>query len=283
MIQRKGLIVSSISNLYVVEDLETKERYECAARGKFKLEEQSPVVGDKVEFEILKEETKKAIINEIMPRNNYSKRPKMANLTQIILVMSLKWPEPDLLLLDKQIAYAEMNQIKPVICINKIDLDEENMLENIVQMYENIGYTVIKTNAKQKQGIGELEKVLQGNITAFAGNSGVGKSTLINSLFSKIIAQEGDISSKIKRGKNTTTNITLYKLKENSYIADTPGFSTFDIFEIPSTQLDKYFIEMRNHQKHCEFIGCSHIKEENCGIKEAVNMRRNSKREISKL
>lgn len=132
------------------------------------------------------------------------------------------------------------------------------------------GYSVIKTEAKNNVGIKELEEVLNNNINAFSGNSGVGKSTLINAIFSDEITEEGEISQRNKRGKNTTTSIKLYEINENTYIADTPGFSTFDISEIKYKNLDKYFKEFMPEIQNCEFVGCTHIKEENCGIKKAV-------------
>ncbi len=132
------------------------------------------------------------------------------------------------------------------------------------------GYKVILTNAKEKDGIEDLKKELKGKISAFSGNSGVGKSTIINALFNEEITKEGEISAKNKKGKNTTTDIKMYELEENTYIADTPGFSSFEITEIESSDLDKYFIDFKEYIKNCEFVGCSHLKEEKCGIKKAT-------------
>ena len=205
-----------------------------------------------------------------MERRNYIKRPKIANITQIIYVLSMNMPKPDLLLLDKQLAFAEFLGINPVICINKIDLEKTEKILEIENLYKKIGYKVIKTNAKIGENIKVVEEILKNNITAFSGNSGVGKSTLINSIFNDKITEEGLISNKNKKGKNTTTTVELFKIDCNSYIADTPGFSTFDIYEIKSNELDKYFKDFHNYIPNCEYIGCNHVKEVNCGIKDAV-------------
>lgn len=264
----QGLIIENISNLYRIKA--ENKIYEATPRGKLKKEDISPVVGDKVEISILDENEKKAVIEEILPRKNYIKRPKMSNLDQIVLVISCKNPKPDLLLLDKQLAFAEFLKIKPIIVLNKADLDKKKEFEQIKEVYSKIGYTVIETEAKNLKGIQELKKMLKNNINAFSGNSGVGKSTLINAIFEEEQTLEGEISQRNKRGKNTTTSIKLYEIDENTYIADTPGFSTFDISEIQYTELDKYFKEFKTEIEKCEFVGCTHIKEQNCGIKQAI-------------
>lgn len=264
----QGLIIENISNLY---KLKTENKtYEANARGKLKKEEITPVVGDIVEINILDEENKKAIIEQILPRTTYIKRPKMSNITQLILVISSKNPKPDLLLLDKQLVFAEYLGITPIIVLNKTDLDKKQEFEKIKIVYEKIGYKVINTVAKGEEGIEFLKETLKGNISAFSGNSGVGKSTLTNAIFKNNITQEGEISQRNKRGKNTTTSTIIYEIDENTYIADTPGFSTFDISEIEYKELDKYFKEFKPLIKDCEFVGCTHIKEENCGIKQAI-------------
>ena len=264
----QGLIIENISNLYRIKA--ENKIYEATPRGKLKKEDISPVVGDKVEISILDENEKKAVIEEILPRKIYIKRPKMSNLDQIVLVISCKNPKPDLLLLDKQLAFAEFLKIKPIIVLNKADLDKKKEFEQIKEVYSKIGYTVIETEAKNSKGVHELKKMLKNNINAFSGNSGVGKSTLINAIFEEKQTLEGEISQRNKRGKNTTTSIKLYEIDENTYIADTPGFSTFDISEIQYTELDKYFKEFKTEIENCEFVGCTHIKEQNCGIKQAI-------------
>lgn len=264
----QGLIIENISNLYKVR-CEDKV-YEANARGKLKSDEISPVVGDYVEFNILEESKKTAIIENVLERKNYIKRPKLANITNLILVISSKDPKPDLYMLDKQLAFAELLKIKVIIVLNKTDLDKKQEFANIKELYESIGYKVIITEAKSGLGIDTLKEKLKNEVSAFSGNSGVGKSTIINQIFKKEITQEGAISKKNKRGKNTTTISKIYEIEENTFIIDTPGFSSFDINEIESKDLYKYFIDLKKYEKNCMFVGCSHIKESDCGIKKAV-------------
>ena len=257
----KGRITNIVSNIFYIEAEE--KIYECTSRGIFKTKELKPVVGDNVLIEL---ENEKGNILEIVDRKKYIKRPKMANLTQLILVVSSKNPVPDLLMLDKQLAFAEFLEVEPIIVVNKIDLDEETA-NNIEKIYSKIGYKVIKTNAKESINIEKIKEILKGQISGFSGNSGVGKSTLINSIFEKDTTQEGEVSNKNNKGKNTTTSVKLYKIEENSYIADTPGFSNFDIYEIPYKELYKYFREFNKYADKCEYLDCTHIKEKNCGVK----------------
>lgn len=267
----RGIIIENISNLYKVK---TEEGivYEANARGKFKKDDITPVVGDFVECEVVKEDKEKdrVSIDKILDRKVYIKRPKIANISQIVLVVSSKHPKPDLLMLDKQLAFIEYLGIKALIVLNKTDLDKEKTFKQIKNVYERIGYKVLETEAKEGVGIKELKIELLNNTNVFSGNSGVGKSTLINSIFDKDVTLEGEISKKNKRGKNTTTYTRLYEIDKNTFIADTPGFSTFDISEIESRDLCLYFKEFRKYINDCEFVGCTHIKEENCGIKNAI-------------
>ncbi len=273
----KGIIVENISNLYRVKVIEEESNvkdkvYEANARGKFKKDDITPVVGDFVECEVVKEDKEKdrVSIDKILDRKVYIKRPKLANVSKIVLVVSSKHPKPDLLMLDKQLAFAEFLGIEALIVLNKIDLDKEKSFKEIKRVYEKIGYKVLETEAKEGIGIDELKKELYGNTNAFSGNSGVGKSTLINAIFERDVTLEGEISKKSRRGKNTTTSTKLYEIDEKTFIADTPGFSTFDISEIESKDLAFYFKEFKEYIPDCEFIGCSHLKEGNCGIKNAV-------------
>lgn len=262
----QGLIVENKANLYKVKIGEVE--YVATARGKFKNDKLTPVVGDIADISVINDKT--AVIENIGGRKTYIKRPKLANITQIIFVVSSIHPKPDLLLLDKQLAFAEYLHIKPIIVLNKIDLDDKQEFLEISKIYEDIGYRVIRTDAKNGVGVEDLLLELKNNISAFSGNSGVGKSTLINSLFKSEMTEEGDISLKNKKGKNTTTDIKLYELEKDTYIADTPGFSTFDIYEIEYREVDKYFREFSKAIENCEYVGCSHIKESKCGIKDEL-------------
>lgn len=270
---QKGLIIKNVTNTYYVKS--ENNIYECIARGKFKQEEITPTVGDNVEIEIVDKENNKGTIEKVTDRKNFSRRPKVANLTELICVIATKMPKPDLLMLDKQLAYAEYLNVKPIIVVNKIDLGE-NIATEIKEEYTNIGYDVIITNAITGEGIKEIiSKIdsdnLDNQIVALSGNSGVGKSSIINSILNKDETTAGEISLKNKKGKNTTTITSLHEISKNIYLVDTPGFSTFDINEIESKDLDKYFIEFREYINECEYQGCSHIKEERCGIKEAID------------
>lgn len=267
----QGKIIGNISNIYKIK---TKDKeYEAYARGKLRKDEITPLVGDIVEIEITEDNS--AVIEKINTRKNELKRPKVSNIDQVIYIISTKNPKPDLLMLDKQLAYAEKLKINAIIVINKIDLEEN--YEEIKDIYEQIGYETILTSAREKKGIEELRRKLKNKTSVFSGNSGVGKSSIINALFGIDKTQEGEISKKNKKGKNTTTDTKLYELEENTYIADTPGFSSFEICEIESEKLDTCFKEFREEIKECEFIGCTHIKEIECGVKKAIKEKRITK------
>ena len=263
----QGLIIENISNLYKIKSEDAF--YNATARGKFKQEGVTPLVGDIVEFDVLKDKNEyDSVINKILPRTSELKRPKVANITQIVFMISTKHPKPDLLMLDKQLAYAEYLHLKPAIIINKTDLADT--YKHIVDIYKKVGYEIIATNAKEKVGIDQVKELLKGKISAFSGNSGVGKSTTINAIFGSDITAEGEISHKNKKGKNTTTSVKLYEVNSNSYIVDTPGFANFELSEIESSKLENYFIDLKPYVEKCEFVGCTHIKEHNCGIKHAL-------------
>ena len=259
----KGIITRIQSNLYIVKT--DTGVIECSAKGLFKFKKLSPLVGDYVEVN-------NNIIEKIYPRRNEFIRPPIANIDQLIIVLATENPKPDLMLVDKEIIMAEKNGVEPIICINKIDLNSD--YTNIIEIYENIGYQVITTDAKNGLGIEKLALILNNKITAFSGNSGVGKSALTNNIFNEEVAKEGETSEKLEKGKHTTKHVELFAFSRNSYIADTPGFSSFEVQGINYKELDEYFIEFASHKENCEFRGCTHVKEINCGIKKAVSKRK---------
>lgn len=259
----KGIITKIHSNIYVVKT--DVGIIECTAKGLFKFKKLSPLVGDYVEIN-------NNIIEKIYPRKNEFIRPPIANIDQLIIVLSTTNPKPDLMLLDKELIMAEKNEVEPIICINKIDLNSD--YTDIIEVYENIGYQVITTDAKNGFGIEKLAILLNNKITAFSGNSGVGKSALTNNIFNEEVAKEGATSEKLEKGKHTTKHVELYEFSNNGFIADTPGFSSFEVQGITYKELDEYFIEFASHKENCEYRGCTHIKELNCGIKKAVSKRK---------
>lgn len=261
----QGIIYKILSNFYYVKI--GNEIIECKAKGKFKNEETDLIVGDNVIVE--KIDNDKGNIIEVLPRKNKLKRPSVANVEKLIILMSIKSPLPDFMLLDKQLAYCVKNNIEPVICITKIDKDINNEFECIKNIYEKIGYPVYSVSAKEGIGIDSLRQELKGCLCVFAGNSGVGKSTLINAIFDKDIMLSGDVSKKTGRGKHTTRHVEIIE-HDGLLITDTPGFSLFDISEIKKDELANCFEEFIPYLDKCEYRDCRHIKEENCGIKEAV-------------
>lgn len=263
MITIQGIITKVFSDRYKVKI--ENEYLDCTARGLFKLKNSKPLVGDKVEI-------KNNQIEKILPRKNEFIRPPIANIDQMIIVVATANPKPDLLLLDKQLIMAIKNNVEPVICINKIDYDEK--YDEIINVYENLGYQVITTAAKNKTGVEKLLLLLQNKTTAFAGNSGVGKSTLTNDILGHEVSEEGETSEKIERGKHTTKYVELFEATPNTFIADTPGFSTYEIQDISYKNLEDYYIEFEHYKSDCKYRGCSHTKEDECGVKNAVSKKK---------
>lgn len=244
--------------------------YECKARGIFRKNEITPLPGDEVEFSVQDEEKKTGNIDVIHPRKTLLVRPAVANIDQIIAVMAVKSPEPDLLLLDKLLVTAGKDDINAVICINKIDLDDAGECGRITETYTRAGYKVISASARAGVGFEELKDTLRGRITVFAGQSGVGKSTLLNRIMDAFVMKTGILSGKTERGRHTTRHAELVPLEGGGYLVDTPGFSSFELAGIEYGRLQDYFQEFSNVVKECRFKGCSHISEPECAVKEAI-------------
>ena len=261
-LDKTGLIIKSIGGLYTVESPDGI--YECVARGIFRKEGRSPCVGDTVTF------SDEKVIKDILPRRNHIIRPPLANLDQLIFVVSVCEPSPNLLLLDKFIAIAEYKNIKPVVVITKVDLDRS---DNIFSVYTKVGIDVVIIDYTDDSTVQKLKSMLAGKISAFTGNSGVGKSTLLNAIDSTLGIKTGEISKKLGRGRHTTRESQLYKLEGGGYIADTPGFSTFETNKydiIKKEELSACFTEFSDFSGNCRFSDCSHTCETGCAVIQAV-------------
>ncbi len=260
-----GKIIKGISGFYYVESEQTI--YECKARGVFRNRNEKPLVGDFVEFKIVSEDDKKGNIERILDRKSLLKRPEVSNVDQALIVFSSIDPFPDIHLLNRFLVSMEYAKVKPYICINKDDLKKE---ENIPKIFKSTPYKVLILSVKENRGLSDLKELLNGKTTALSGPSGVGKSSIINKISGKELMEVGDISRKIKRGKNTTRHTFLITLWENTYILDTPGFLNLDVPDIEKEDLQYLFPEFNEFIGQCRFRGCLHKKEPNCAIKEAA-------------
>lgn len=258
-----GKIIKGIGGFYYVKASDG-EVFECKARGIFRKENIKPCVGDDVEISV---ENGKGSIEKILPRKTMLLRPAVSNIDTVVIVIAAKEPEPDTLLCDKLILSAEIAGIEPIICINKSDLKEEKKL---LKTYEQAGYKAILVSAKNGGDKDKILSLIEGKTSAFAGLSGVGKSTLLG-ILTESEQETGEVSKKIKRGRHTTRCVELLELKNGGYVFDTPGFSSFEIGGIKADKLKNYFPEMRELNSKCRFKGCSHTKEPDCAVKEAVS------------
>lgn len=264
-----GIITKGVGGFYYVKT--SDDLIECRARGNFREENITPLVGDNVKIRISSEDNS-GYIDEICKRKTQLKRPAVANITQAIIVMSIKEPDINTWLLDRFIIMAENEGLNIVICINKIDINLDKSLL-IKKIYEDIGYEVLITSIEDNSGIEELRKSLENNTSVFAGPSGVGKSSLLNLINPKYKLVTGSISSKNKRGKHTTRHTELLYLEENSYVLDSPGFSSLDIsFIEDERQLKQYFLEINKYGQRCKFLNCLHLNEPGCEVKNQVDI-----------
>jgi ribosome biogenesis GTPase len=246
--------------------------YECKPRGLFRKDSITPLPGDKVSISIIDEKTKVGCIDEILPRTSQLSRPSVANINQIAIVFSIKSPLPDFMLVDKILVTARQKGIDAVILINKIDLDETDEYKKIENSYKKTGYNVIPLSCLKGTGFEKLEEVLKDRITVFAGQSGVGKSTILNKIMNSYVMETGDVSRKNERGRHTTRHAELVELKAGGLIVDTPGFSSFEISDINFEELKDYYPEFEKYVNQCKFNGCFHINEPKCAVKDALEL-----------
>ena len=260
----KGKIIKGIGGFYYVK---TEEGLiECKARGKFRHKDMKPIVGDDVEVLI---ENGKGTIEEIYDRSSQLIRPVVSNVTQAFVVFAMKNPDINFDLLNRFLMLCEYNNIKSIVCLNKMDLVSEEERNDIKEKINSIGYEVLFINAKNSIGVDSLKERINGNVTVLCGPSGAGKSTLINTLTEKYHMETGEVSEKIGRGKHTTRHSELIDV-EDGYIVDTPGFSTLEVNFIEKDDLKYCFPEFDEYNNGCKFRGCLHYKEPSCAVKKAV-------------
>lgn len=266
----QGKIIKGIAGFYYVHVVESGI-YECKAKGIFRKEKIKPLVGDNVEIDVVDEKEKKGNISVILPRKNELIRPAVANIDQALVIFSICKPNPNFNLLDRFLIMMEKQEVPTVICFNKKDIASEKELALLKDTYEKCGYKIVFSSAMENQGIEEIRKVMEGKTTTVAGPSGVGKSSIINILQPKAQMETGEISSKIERGKHTTRHSELIHIEGQTYIMDTPGFSSLYLLDFSKEDLKYYFREFVLYEPKCKFQGCDHIHEPDCGVKEALN------------
>lgn len=265
----KGKIIKGIAGFYYVYT-EEAGILECKAKGIFRKDNIKPLVGDDVEAELLSEEEKTGNIVQILPRVNEIIRPAVANIDQALVIFSITHPEPNLNLLDRFLVMMSQQNLPVVLCFNKIDLVDKKEQDELLRIYETAGYQVLFVSAKEEQGMEKLREILHGKTTTVAGPSGVGKSSIINGLSEEILMETGDISRKIERGKHTTRHSQLFHIDKDTYIMDTPGFSSLGLFDLEKEELKDYYPEFVEREEGCRFRGCVHRNEPDCAVKQAV-------------
>lgn len=263
----KGVIVKAISGFYYVSCLDTI--FECKARGNFRNAGISPLVGDKCEISVIDEQNRKGVIDSICERKNMLSRPAVANIDKLFIVSSYKTPSPDLFMIDRLSAIAYFNGIEPIVVFNKCDIGD---FDEYLNIYKSSNIKCYVVSAKEKIGINNLFSEIKDSICAFAGNSGVGKSSIINSLFPELSLKTGEVSEKLGRGKHTTRHTELFSV-QNGFVVDTPGFASLESensIEFKES-LPDCFPDFKDYLTGCRFNSCTHTCEPGCSLIDAVN------------
>lgn len=264
-----GKIIKGIAGFYYVH-VENRGIYACRAKGIFRNVKIKPLVGDNVCIDILDEEAKEGNVTKILARKNELVRPAVANIDQALIIFAIVRPNPNFNLLDRFLIRMERQKLPSIICFNKQDIASEEEKAPLRRAYETCGCQVLFISALEKEGMGALRSLLAGKTTTVAGPSGVGKSTLINCLHPEAGMETGSISRKIERGRHTTRHSEMIALGEETYIMDTPGFTSLSIAEITKEELGVYYPEFKQYEPNCRFGGCAHINEPDCSVKDAV-------------
>lgn len=260
----KGRIVKAVSGFYYIDD--GKDIHQCRARGKFRKQDIKPVVGDFVEFQ--KGNHDDGYLMKILERKNVLKRPPIANIDQALLVFSRKEPDFSRVLLDKFLLLIEHYDIQPIIIISKMDIESDDYIDQYINEYRKAGYQVIETSSKDNRGIEDIKKLFKDKVTVFTGQSGVGKSSLLNALDMNLHLETSEISKALGRGRHTTRHVELIKMYDG-FVADTPGFSSLEL-EIDPIEAAIAYHDFRELSYQCKFKGCLHDKEPYCAVKQAV-------------
>ena len=266
----QGKIIKGIAGFYYVHAKDDNV-YECKAKGVFRNRKIKPLVGDNVELDIVDADKLIGNINDILPRKNELIRPAVANIDQTLVVFASLSPEPNFNLLSRFLVMMDWNEVPAIVCFNKSDQVDETEIKRLTGIFENCGAKVIVTSVPKNEGIEELKELLIGKTTSFAGPSGVGKSSILNGIFPDANSQIGDISEKINRGKHTTRHSEIFNVAKDTYIMDTPGFTSLECADIEDTELHYYFNEFAEYEGTCRFNGCVHVNEPDCRVKEAVS------------
>lgn len=264
-----GKIVKGIAGEYFVH-VENEGIYTCKAKGVFRHKNMKPLVGDNVSIDVLSKENMTGNIIDICERKNQLIRPAVANIDQTLVVFAAKSPMPNRNLLDRFLVMMESQDMESILCFNKCDLIQNEEINDLKKTYELAGYKVLLISVYDNDGIDEVKALLKGKTTSLAGPSGVGKSSLINMIVPDAVMETGDISRKIERGKHTTRHSEIFSLGDNTYLLDTPGFSSIYTCECEKEELKYYFPEIYKHEGECRFNGCVHVNEPDCAVKMAV-------------
>lgn len=264
-----GKIIKGIAGFYYVHDGQARV-YQCRAKGVFRNRKIKPLVGDNVTFSVLDETEGEGNIEEILPRKNALIRPEVANVDQALVLFAVRDPEPNLNLLDRFLVMMERAKVPVVLCFNKIDLCGQQQMDVYRKIYEAAGYPVKFISAREEAGVADIREFICGKTTVLAGPSGVGKSSLTNIIQPEADMETGGISEKIKRGKHTTRHSQLFYVEENTYMMDTPGFSSMYVNDMKPEELKDCFPEFGSYEHLCRFNGCVHIGEPDCGVKAAL-------------